>query len=103
MLERRAQAWAVRDFEGWVSADWEFRTRVVDASGNTLLSELYRNLTGPLRTAMSRFWERPGFNGADPAGHEDLLVALRGKDPTETARQADTNINATVEWHHSTR
>ncbi|MFH9736821.1 hypothetical protein ACH4MA_03895 [Streptomyces roseolus] len=47
--------------------------------------------------------ERPGFNGADPAGHEDLLVALRGKDPAEAARQAGTNINATVERHRSTR
>ncbi|MFF2962398.1 FadR/GntR family transcriptional regulator [Streptomyces sp. NPDC057963] len=102
-LERRAEAWAARDFEGWVSADWEFHTRVVDASGNALLAELYRNLTEPLRASMSGLWERPGFNGADPAGHEDLLAALRGQDPAEAARQADINISATAEWHRSTR
>ncbi|MER5743059.1 MULTISPECIES: FadR/GntR family transcriptional regulator [unclassified Streptomyces] len=102
-LERRAQAWAARDFDGWVGADWEFHTRVADASGNALLAELYRSLTEPLRASMSGFWERPGFNGADPAGHEDLLAALRGKDPTEAARQADTNIDATAEWHRGTR
>ncbi|MBX9396167.1 FadR family transcriptional regulator [Streptomyces sp. TRM72054] len=101
-LERRAAAWASRDFDGWASADWEFHTRVADASGNTLLAVLYRNLTEPLRASMSGFWERPGFNGADPAGHEDLLAALHGKDPAEAARQADANINATAEWHRST-
>lgn len=101
-LERRAGAWASRDFDGWVSADWEFHTRVADASGNTLLAELYRNLTEPLRASMSGFWEQPGFNGADPAGHEDLLAALHGKDPVEASRQAETNINATAEWHRPT-
>lgn len=101
-LERRGQAWAARDFEGWVSADWEFHTRVVDASGNALLAELYRNLAETLRTSMSSFWERPGFDGAAPAGHEDLLAALRGHDPAAAARQADLNINATAEWHGST-
>ncbi|MGY3676466.1 FadR/GntR family transcriptional regulator [Streptomyces sp. TE33382] len=101
-LERRAAAWAARDLDGWVSADWEFHTCVADASGNTLLAELYRNLTEPLRASMSEFWERPGFDGADPAGHEDLLAALREKDPVEAARQADANISATTEWHRST-
>ncbi|MFJ2772477.1 FadR/GntR family transcriptional regulator [Streptomyces sp. NPDC087300] len=101
-LGRRAAAWEARDFEGWVGADWDFHTRVVDASGNTLLAELYRNLTEPLRTSMAEFWDRPGFDGADPAGHEDLLTALRDQDPAEAARQAGSNIDATAEWHSST-
>ncbi|MFE7465304.1 FadR/GntR family transcriptional regulator [Streptomyces sp. NPDC057499] len=100
-LERRAAAWTARDFDAWVRADWEFHTRVADASGNTLLAELYRNLTEPLRASMSAFWERPGFDGADPAGHEDLLAALRGKNPAEATRQADANIDATAQWHLS--
>lgn len=97
-LERRAEAWTAKDFEGWLAADWEFHTRIVDAAGNALLAELYRNLAEPLRASMSEFWELPGFDGADPAGHEDLVAALRGRDPAAAARQADANINATAEW-----
>ncbi|MCX4966692.1 FCD domain-containing protein [Streptomyces sp. NBC_00654] len=100
-LERRAEAWTAKDFEGWVTADWEFHIRVVEASGNALLAELYGNLAEPLRASMSEFWKLPGFDGAAPAGHEDLMAALYDHDPAAAARQADANIDATAEWHGS--
>ncbi|MFG3283429.1 FadR/GntR family transcriptional regulator [Streptomyces sp. NPDC048111] len=101
-LQRRADTWAARDLEGWIDADWEFHTCVAAASGNALLAELYRSLTEPLRASMTEFWDRPGFDGADPAGHEDLLAALRNRNPAEAARQADSNISSTADWHRDT-
>lgn len=103
LLQLRAVAWKDRDFESWVSADWQFHSRVVDASGNDLLSDLYRDLSDPLRSSMSELWERSGFNGADPAGHEHLLAALRNRDAEEAAKQADANIDATTAWHQTSQ
>ncbi|MFE7122407.1 FCD domain-containing protein, partial [Streptomyces sp. NPDC057654] len=72
---------------------------VADAARNPLLSELYRNLAAPLRASMAAFWDSPGFAGAAPEGHEDLLAALRAHDPAEAARQAGANITETLAWH----
>ncbi|MEV4435497.1 FadR/GntR family transcriptional regulator [Streptomyces sp. NPDC049585] len=87
-LEQRAAAWHARDFEAWCEADRAFHCGIADASGNPLLAELHRNLTGPLRTAATGAWATPGFQGADPAGHETLLAALRAGDPAEAGRRA---------------
>ncbi|GAA2707033.1 MULTISPECIES: FadR/GntR family transcriptional regulator [Streptomyces] len=97
-LERRAAAWHAGDFEAWVEADWAFHCGVADASGNPLLAELYRNLAGPLRTAMAGAWATPGFQGADPVGHETLLTALRAGDAAEAGRQAAANVSDTRAW-----
>ncbi len=97
-LERRAAAWRAGDFEAWVAADWDFHAGVADASGNPLLAELYRDLAGPLRSAMVGTWSTPGFQGADPVGHETLLAALRERDPVEAGRQAGANVADTREW-----
>ncbi|MEV0277189.1 FCD domain-containing protein [Streptomyces sp. NPDC050610] len=99
ILARRAAAWDARDFETWVAADWDFHAGVADAAGNPLLSELYRNLAAPLRASMAAFWDSPGFAGAAPAGHEDLLAALRAHDPSKAASQAGANITETLAWH----
>ncbi|MEV0262171.1 FCD domain-containing protein [Streptomyces sp. NPDC050617] len=98
-LTRRAAAWDANDFEQWVAADWDFHAGVAEATGNPLLNELYRNLAAPLRASMAAFWDSPGFAGAAPAGHEDLLAALRAHDPAEAARQAGANITETLAWH----
>ncbi|MFD8994651.1 FadR/GntR family transcriptional regulator [Streptomyces abikoensis] len=97
-LRRRAAAWEAGDFDAWVTADWDFHAGVADASGNALLAELYRNLAGPLRTAMAEAWSTSGFQGADPVGHETLLAALRERDPAEAGRQAAANVSDTRAW-----
>ncbi len=101
-LERRAAAWRAGDFDAWVEADWDFHAGVADASGNQLLAELYRNLAAPLRTAMAGAWATPGFQGADPVGHETLLAALRDRDPGEAGRQAAANVSDTRAWDEAT-
>ncbi|GAA3050726.1 FadR/GntR family transcriptional regulator [Streptomyces olivoverticillatus] len=97
-LERRAAAWHAGDFEAWVAADWDFHAGVATASGNPLLAELYRNLAEPLRSAMTESWATPGFQGADPVGHETLLAALRSRDADGAARQAGANVADTRAW-----
>ncbi|WP_439677693.1 FadR/GntR family transcriptional regulator [Embleya sp. MST-111070] len=98
-LRRRRAAWDARDFDAWIAADWEFHLGVADAAHNPLLAELYRNLSGPVRASVADSWTDPGYQGAAPAGHEDLLRALRDRDPAEAARQADANLTDTHDWH----
>ncbi|MFF4410103.1 FadR/GntR family transcriptional regulator [Streptomyces sp. NPDC001262] len=97
-LQRRGDAWRAGDFEGWIAADWAFHSGVAEAAGNPLLSELYCNLAEPLHAAMADTWSTPGFEGADPVGHESLLAALRDRDPDGAAEQAGANVADTRAW-----
>ncbi|WP_067546350.1 FadR/GntR family transcriptional regulator [Nocardia crassostreae] len=96
-LRRRAIAWRERNRDEWIEADWEFHTRVV-AAHNPVLAELYRNFAEPLREAIEKFWDEPHYDGGAPQGHEDLLTALRRRDPAEAARQAAENLTDSLEW-----
>ncbi|MYV97852.1 FadR/GntR family transcriptional regulator [Streptomyces sp. SID3343] len=98
-LRRRRVAWDARDFDAWIEADWDFHRGVADATHNPLLAELYRNLAGPLRASVANSWTDPDYQGAHPAGHEDLVRALRDSDPAAAARQAGENLTDTQEWH----
>ncbi|WP_406279095.1 FadR/GntR family transcriptional regulator [Embleya sp. NBC_00896] len=98
-LRLRRAAWDARDFDAWIAADWDFHRGVADAAHNPLLGELYRNLSGPVRESVAHSWRDPDYEGANPAGHEDLLLALRARDPAEAARQADANLTDTHDWH----
>jgi DNA-binding FadR family transcriptional regulator len=102
-LDRRAAAWRERDFQAWIEADWDFHRGVANAAHNPLLAELYRNLAAPLRASVAGSWTDPDYDGASPAGHEDLLTALRERDPVAAAAQADANLADTLEWHATHR
>lgn len=99
LLARRADAWAERDRDAWLDADHAFHQAVADATGNSLLSDLYAALGPALRRAMTSHWEDDGFDGADRRGHEDLLDALGAADPERAAADATANIDATAHWH----
>ncbi|MBD0711146.1 MULTISPECIES: FadR/GntR family transcriptional regulator [unclassified Streptomyces] len=99
LLARRAAAWERRDQDAWIEADHAFHQAVAAASGNTLLGDLYTGLGPALRRSMAAHWAEPGFDGADPRGHEDLLVALRGGHADRAALSATANIDATTHWH----
>jgi len=91
-LARRAAAWRARDFDAWIAADWAFHSGVAHAAHNPLLTELYASLAEPVSRSVAGSWSDPDYAGGDPAGHEDLVRALRAHDPTEAARQADANL-----------
>ncbi|MFJ9619823.1 FCD domain-containing protein [Streptomyces noursei] len=60
LLVQRATAWKHRDQDAWIEATYSFHQAIADATGNTLLGDLYTALSPALRHAMATHWSAPG-------------------------------------------
>ncbi|MEV0846586.1 FadR/GntR family transcriptional regulator [Streptomyces sp. NPDC049954] len=85
-LSRRDEAWAAGDAEGFVLADSTFHMAVVAASHNTVITEVYADLSEVLRD-----WLREDVREMDPAGnldHRSLARAIADGDGEAAANEA---------------
>ena len=98
LLETRRSAWKARDYEAWVQADWEFHLTVAQASGNTLLAEVYQSFGEVFHGTKMEQRLREGFDGCLAAGHEDLLTAIEEGDDSEAAQSVNTNLDYCMSW-----
>ncbi|MFL4477382.1 FadR/GntR family transcriptional regulator [Paeniglutamicibacter sp. ORCA_105] len=98
LLVRRREAWEAADYEAWSTADWEFHLRVAEASGNTLLHELYESFGDVFHgTKMVQRLEA-GFDGCLATGHEDLLDAIEAGDGEAAVRTVIANLDYCMGW-----
>lgn len=85
-LSRRDEAWAAGDAEGFVLADSTFHMAIVAASHNTVITEVYADLSEVLRD-----WLREDVGEMDPAGnpdHRGLARAIADGDGEAAANEA---------------
>lgn len=98
LLVRRRESWEAGDYEAWSSADWEFHLRIAEASGNTLLHELYESFGDVFHgTKMVQRLEA-GFDGCLAAGHEELLEAIEAGDGDAAVRTVIANLDYCMGW-----
>jgi DNA-binding FadR family transcriptional regulator len=98
LLERRRESWAAGDYEAWSAADWEFHLRVAEASGNSLLHELYESFGDVFHgTKMVQRLEA-GFDGCMAMGHEELLEAIEAGDGEAAVRTVIANLDYCMGW-----
>lgn len=98
LLVRRRESWEAGDYEAWSAADWEFHLRVAEASGNTLLHELYESFGDVFHgTKMVQRLEA-GFDGCLAAGHEELLEAIEAGDGDAAVRTVIANLDYCMGW-----
>ncbi|GAA2111596.1 FCD domain-containing protein [Streptomyces synnematoformans] len=85
--------------EELVRADLEFHRRIVQASGNSVLSSLLEGLSGP--TARARIWR--GLTQEDAVRrtlteHRAILEAMRGRDAEAARSWATVHIASVEQW-----
>lgn len=91
MKQRRNES----DTAGFTDADREFHEMIVDAAGNTVLSEMYRSLR-ERQTLFTSAMVRGRVDRMDAAihEHEGILVRLRGDDEAAFVEA----VNAHLRW-----
>ncbi|GAA1323997.1 FadR/GntR family transcriptional regulator [Leucobacter albus] len=82
----------------WAAADAAFHEEVARAAHNTILFEIYAALLPRLRESVESSITRDGFTLDDPRGHEEVLDAIRRRDPKAAAASASANLAATERW-----
>ncbi|MBV1779284.1 FadR family transcriptional regulator [Paeniglutamicibacter sp. ABSL32-1] len=98
LLARRRESWESGDYAAWSAADWEFHLRVAEASGNTLLHELYESFGDVFHgTKMVQRLEA-GFDGCLATGHEELLEAIEAGDGEAAVRTVIANLDYCMGW-----
>ncbi|WP_407563870.1 FadR/GntR family transcriptional regulator [Streptomyces sp. 184] len=85
--------------EELVRADLEFHRRIVQASGNSVLSSLLEGLSGP--TARARIWR--GLTQEDAVRrtlteHRAILDAMRSRDAEASRSWATVHIASVEQW-----
>lgn len=65
-----------------IEADMAFHACIADSTRNPILSQIYRVLTGHLSQHLSQALEERQYDPAALALHDELLAALRRRDPT---------------------
>ncbi|AOS62615.1 FadR/GntR family transcriptional regulator [Actinoalloteichus hymeniacidonis] len=93
-LGRRDAALAAAEWEAMVRADTEFHAHVVEASHNSLLTELYAGFT---EAVMASVATGVAIDNAatcvEHVSHSALLAAIRDGDPAAAAREAGGFLN----------
>ncbi len=86
LLDARAAARAARDPEAFAAADVAFHRRIVTATRNTMLVDLYRVLSDALVQSLTMHKRASAFEDVDAtAEHEALLVAIAAGNPSAAA------------------
>ncbi|WP_313811690.1 FadR/GntR family transcriptional regulator [Glutamicibacter sp.] len=98
LLGTRRDAWIAQDYESWVEADWQFHLTVAEASGNSLLGEVYRSFEEVFHGTKMQQRLREGFDGCLSAGHEELLSAIEKRDEASAADSVNTNLDYCMSW-----
>lgn len=92
LLDARAAAKASRDASAYAAADVAFHRRIVTATQNTMLVDLYRVLSDTLVQSLTLHKRASAFEDVDTtAEHEALLTAIALGDP-EAAAEAVTAL-----------
>lgn len=98
LLARRRETWAAADYEAWSAADWQFHLRMAEASGNSLLHELYESFGDVFHgTKMVQRLEA-GFDGCMATGHEDLVDAVEAGESEAAVRTVIANLDYCMGW-----
>lgn len=98
LLDARREAWSSQDFDAWVQADWEFHLTVAQASGNSLLAEMYQSFGEIFHGTKMRQRLSDGFDGCLASGHEDLLAAIEEDDEQKAADTVNSNLDYCMSW-----
>jgi len=86
LLDARAAARAARDPEAFAAADVAFHRRIVTATQNTMLVDLYRVLSDALVQSLTLRKRASAFEDVDATvEHEALLVAIAKGNPSAAA------------------
>lgn len=94
-LEARTRA----SDDDWVAADVAVHEAIAWAAGNPILFEVYTALLPRLHESMRNAQTREGFCRDEPRGHDEVLDAIRRRDPEAAAASAAENLSATGKWH----
>ncbi|SDS25016.1 FadR/GntR family transcriptional regulator [Microlunatus soli] len=89
--------------EALVAADTEFHRRIALGSGNAMLASMIESVAGP--THRARVWRGITQYGAltrTLAEHQEILDALRRRDPELAAIRATVHVAGVEEWLRST-
>ncbi len=86
-LRERDDAVRAREREGVVTTDTRFHVRLVEASHNAVLIELYRGISEAVLSSIASTFD-PAVPPEDTVSHTELLVAVRDGDPDRAAREA---------------
>lgn len=89
--------------EHWVDADVAIHEAIARAAGNPILFEVYTALLPRLHESMRSAIGREGFCRNEPRGHDEVLDAIRRRDPEAAAASAEANLAATAQWHGDAR
>ncbi|GAA4370960.1 FadR/GntR family transcriptional regulator [Paeniglutamicibacter cryotolerans] len=98
LLAQRQLAWDAEDAEAWIGADWAFHLTVAEASGNSLLLELYGSFGDVFHGREMAQRLREGFAGCRSAGHEDLVDAIEAGDAEAACDSVHSNLSYCMEW-----
>lgn len=93
-LETRAAA----DDAVWAATDVAVHEAIARATHNHILFEVYSALLPRIHEAMASAITREGFCRDEPRGHEEVLEAIRRRDPDAAAASAQENLVATAQW-----
>lgn len=86
LLDARAVARASRDASAYADADVAFHRRIVAATQNTMLIDLYRVISDTLVQSLTLHQRASAFGDVDTtAEHEALLAAIAGGNPSTAA------------------
>ncbi|MFF7458408.1 FadR/GntR family transcriptional regulator [Kitasatospora sp. NPDC008115] len=92
-LARREDAWRSGDAEDFVQADAAFHQAVVAAAHNDVLAALYADL-GEVTRAHLRHDVGPELIAERYLGHDEIVHAIRARDPHRASREAGRAIGA---------
>ncbi|MGR4010446.1 FadR/GntR family transcriptional regulator [Leucobacter sp. 1207-22] len=82
----------------WAAADAAVHEAIARAANNPILFEVYTALLPRLQESVQSAIDRTGFCRDDPRGHEEVLEAIKGRDPEAAGRSAAANLAATERW-----
>jgi DNA-binding FadR family transcriptional regulator len=96
LLAERDAAMAAKNWERMVEHDAAFHGLLVQASHNTLLTELYRGLNETVRASITATVDE---DLATPVSHMGLLDAVRDRDPARAAAEASGFLEDILQRH----
>jgi GntR family transcriptional regulator, transcriptional repressor for pyruvate dehydrogenase complex len=98
-LKERCKALQRQDMAALLDADIAFHCALADATGNEVLSDLYRTFALSLREALTSLWDAAGHDQSGVAAlHEKLFKAISARD----AEEASTITATLLERHGET-
>ena len=84
--------------EQWAASDTAMHEAVARAAHSPILFEVYAALLPRLQESVQSAITRAGFCRDDPRGHEEVLEAIKNRDPQAAGASATANLTATEHW-----